>query len=337
MGPSGKIFRIASLAFELDIAISEYSMIEADNMNTVLVTGSAGFIGGHLTDELLKRGHKVVGIDNMSKGLQSTMDSHIEHENFAPAFYDITMKNVESVFSTFRPKYVFHLAAQPGVAPSMEQPAHSDLINTNGTVKMLKLAQEYGAERFIFSSSSSVYGGSTGAPNLESDTPNPRSPYALQKLIGEQYCRLYAAEMGLDTVCLRYFNVIGPRQRADSAYAAVLPAFSVCRKNNVRPTIYGDGLTSRDFCPVESVVSANILAAEYSGELNGEVFNVARGESMSLLQLCEILDLKPPRFEDERKGDVKHSLASIEKIKSTLGHESIKDIETKILETAYSY
>lgn len=306
-------------------------------METVLVTGSAGFIGGHLTDELLRRGYKVVGVDNMSKGLKSTMDSHIEHENFVPSFYDITVKNVESVFYAFRPKYVFHLAARPGVTPSMEQPVCSDLINTNGTVMMLKLAQEYGAERFVFSSSSSIYGGSTGSPNIESDTPNPRSPYALQKLIGEQYCQLYAAEMGLDTVCLRYFNVIGPRQRADSAYAAVLPAFSVCKKNNVRPTIYGDGLTSRDFCPIESVVSANILAAEYSEALSGEAFNVARGKSMSLLQLCEILDLKPPRFEDERKGDVKHSLADIGKIKSILGYKPIGDIESKILETAYSY
>ena len=116
-----------------------------------------------------------------------------------------------------------------------------------------------------------------------------------------------------------------------------MPAFSVCKKNNVRPTIYGDGLTSRDFCPVESVVSANILAAEYSEALSGEVFNVARGKSMSLLQLCEILDLKPPRFEDERKGDVKHSLADIGKIKSVLGYKPIGDIESKILETAYSY
>jgi nucleoside-diphosphate-sugar epimerase len=287
-------------------------------VNTALVTGSAGFIGGHLTDELLRMGY-------------------IEHKNFIPALYDITMKNVEKVFSSYRPKYVFHLAAQPGVAPSMEWPVRSDFINTNGTVMMLKLAQEYGAERFIFSSSSSIYGGSTGAPNLESDTPNPRSPYALQKLVGEQYCRLYAAEMGLDTVCLRYFNVIGPRQRADSAYAAVLPAFSICKKNNIRPIIYGDGLTSRDFCPVESVVSANILAAEYSGELRGEAFNVARGENMSLLQLCEILDLKPPRFEDERKGDVKHSLAGIEKIKSVLGYKPDNNIEARILETAYSY
>jgi len=308
-----------------------------NKMDTVLVTGSAGFIGGHLTDELLKRGYKVVGIDNMTKGLQTTMDSHIEHKNFIPAFYDITSKNVEKAFSSFQPKYVFHLAAQPGVTPSMEQPVRSDFINTNGTVMMLKMAQKYGADRLIFSSSSSVYGGSTGAPSLESDSPKPKSPYALQKLIGEKYCQLYATEIGLDTACLRYFNVIGPRQRADSSYAAVLPAFSVCKKNNIRPTIYGDGLTSRDFCPVESVVSANILAAEYSDSLKGEVFNVARGESMSLLQLCEILDLKVPRFEDERKGDVKHSLASIEKIKNTLGYEPIKDIETKILETAYSY
>jgi len=306
-------------------------------MNTVLVTGSAGFIGGHLTDSLLESGYMVVGIDNMTKGLQSTMDSHIEHKNFVPAFYDITSKNVEEVFSKYRPKYVFHLAARPGVTPSMQDPVGSDFVNINGTTNMLSLSSKYGVGRFIFSSSSSVYGGSDGFPNSETDPPSPKSPYALQKLVGERYCSLFSSKMGLDTASLRYFNVIGERQRADSAYAAVLPAFATCKGKNISPTIFGDGLQSRDFCPVSSIVSANILAAEYGENLNGEVFNVARGKGTSLLQLCEILDLKPPIFKDERLGDIKHSLANIDKIKSILGYRPIDNLEKEILRTSYYY
>ena len=143
--------------------------------------------------------------------------------------------------------------------------------------------------------------------------------------------------MNLDTVSLRYFNVIGERQRADSAYAAVLPAFSVCKGKNISPIIFGDGLQSRDFCPVESVVDANILAAEHKNILNGEVFNVARGQSISLLHLCEILDLKPPIFKDERQGDVKHSLANIDKIRSTFGYIPVDNLEKEILKVSFYY
>ncbi len=305
-------------------------------MDIVLVTGSAGFIGGHLVDKLLKS-YVVIGVDNLSSGLQSTWDSHISHSNFIPAPYDITSNGLERVFENYKIKYVFHLAAKPGVSHSVNKPVFSDFTNINGTVRMLELSRKYNVQRLIFSSSSSVYGGSDGSPNSEDDLPNPKSPYALQKLVGEKYCKLFSKEMGLDTVSLRYFNVIGERQRADSAYAAVLPAFATCKAKNISPTIFGDGLQSRDFCPVSSVVSANILAAEYGENLNGEVFNVARGKGTSLLQLCEILDLKPPIFEGERLGDVKHSLANINKIKSKLGYSPVNNLEEEILRTSYYY
>ena len=305
-------------------------------METVLVTGSAGFIGGHLTDKLLSK-YMVIGVDNLLTGLRSTWDCHISNKNFIPAPYDINSNKLDEVFRNNKIKYVFHLAAKPGVAESVNNPVLSDITNINGTVRLLELSRKYGIERFVFSSSSSVYGGSSSLSNSEDDLPDPKSPYALQKLTGEGYCKLFSNQMNLDTVSLRYFNVIGERQRADSAYAAVLPAFSVCKSKNISPIIFGDGLQSRDFCPVESVVDANILAAEHKNILNGEVFNVARGQSISLLHLCEILDLKPPIFKDKRQGDVKHSLANIDKIRSTLGYIPVDNLEKEILKVSFYY
>ena len=299
-------------------------------MRTALVTGSAGFIGGHLVDKLLQLGYKVVGVDNMRSGLQSTVDSHIKNDNFTQRYLDIRssfFSDVEPVFKEFLPNLVFHLAAIPGVAPSVKEPLISNDTNVGGTVNMLNLSQKYNVERFIFSSSSSVYGGAEQLPTKESTPLNPKSPYALQKKIGEEYCRLFSNVYGLDTACLRYFNVFGPRQRADSAYAAVISAFCDSVKKDKTPVIYGDGEQSRDFCFVENVVSANILAATFDERLDGEVFNVGCGGRITVNSICESLGAKSAFYKEERPGDVRHSQADISKAANMLGYSPFVSYE----------
>jgi nucleoside-diphosphate-sugar epimerase len=302
-------------------------------IKTAIVTGSAGFIGGHLTEGLLREGYKVVGIDNMRSGLQSTMDLHISYDNFIPKYYDIRSEKIDTVFREHRPDAVFHLAAISGVVPSIKEPVISDDINVNGTVNILNIAQKYKCKRVVFSSSSSVYGGSDILPTPESVPLNPRSPYALQKKIGEEYCKMFSDVYGLDTVCLRYFNVFGPRQRADSAYAAVVSAFCDNLKNNTAPTIYGDGEQTRDFCFVENVVSANILAANYNKKLNGESFNVGCGKKITINNLAKIIGTLPPRYEDKRQGDVDKSQADITKIKNILDYNIKTSFEEGVKNT----
>tara|TARA_Y100000034_G_C6873755_1_gene399266 strand:- start:583 stop:1536 length:954 start_codon:yes stop_codon:yes gene_type:complete len=306
-------------------------------LNKVLVTGSAGFIGGHLTDDLLKKEYQVIGVDNMRSGLESTMDSHISYRNFIPKYYDIIDENIENIFRDFRPNIVFHLAAAPGVVQSVNDPLISNEINVRGTVNMLNLSQKYNVKRFIFSSSSSVYGGTKELPTTESCALDPKSPYALQKKIGEDYCRLFSDLYGLDTVCLRYFNVFGPRQRADSAYAAVISSFCNNVKNNANPTIYGDGEQSRDFCFVENVVSANILAATCDVEFSGDVFNIGCGSRITVNSICKALSTKEPIYMPERPGDVKHSQADISKAYDVLGYKPLVSYEEGLKLTLKEY
>ncbi|MAG40247.1 hypothetical protein CMI41_04750 [Candidatus Pacearchaeota archaeon] len=303
------------------------------NFKKALVTGSAGFIGGHLTDSLLKEGYQVMGVDNMYSGLESTMDLHISYENFIPKYYDITDENIEGVFRDFNPDIVFHLAARPGVAQSVSDPIGSNYVNVNGTVNMLNLAKKYNTKRFVFSSSSSVYGGTKELPTRETCVLDPKSPYALQKKVGEDYCKLFSNIYDLDTVCLRYFNVFGPRQRADSAYAAVISAFCDNVKNNTNPIIYGDGEQSRDFCFVENVVSANILAATCDAEFSGDVFNIGCGGRVTVNSICNTLNAKEPIYMPERPGDVKHSQADISKAENILGYKPMHSYDDGLMKT----
>ncbi len=289
-------------------------------MVTAIVTGSAGFIGGHLTEALLKAGNRVIGIDDMRSGLESTMELHISYENFIPKYYDIRSEKIDGVFREFSPNVVFHLAAIPGVTPSVKEPFISNDVNVGGTLNLLNSARKYNVDRFIFSSSSSVYGGTDKLPTKEDCLLNPKSPYALQKKIGEEYCKMFSDLYDLDTVCLRYFNVFGPRQRADSAYAAVISSFCDSIKRDVRPTIYGDGEQSRDFCFVDNVVSANILASNCTYNFSGDIFNVGCGGEVTVNSICKSLGTKDPIYKDDRPGDVRCSQADISKACYILGY-----------------
>lgn len=306
-------------------------------MRKAVVTGSAGFIGGHLTQFLLNEGWEIIGIDNMSSGLQSTMDLHINKGNFTPMYLDLSDFNhigkIDSALSKFQPNVVFHLAAISGVTPSVIDPISSNNANITGLLNMLNLSKKHAVERFVFSSSSSVYGGSEELPTKESCDLAPKSPYALQKKVGEEYCAMFSSLYGLDTVSLRYFNVFGPRQRADSAYAAVISSFCHCLKEGLSPTIYGTGEQSRDFCYVDNVVHANFLAANFDGELGGGAFNVGCGGRVSVKSICESIKTKPPIYSNPRPGDVMHSQADISKAKKMLGYSPIVTYEEGIDKT----
>jgi len=306
-------------------------------MTRAIVTGSEGFIGGHLTDRLLHLGVIVMGIDDMSTGLQSTLDIHQKEYNFISENIDITSPDIHNVISHFKPEYIFHLAAKSGVTPSVLAPTSSDFTNINGTVNLLEAAKNAGVKRFIFSSSSSVYGGSDVLPTPETTPLNPKSPYAMQKMVGEQYCKLFYRLYGLDSAVLRYFNVFGPRQRSDSAYAAVIASFCDAEKNGNNPIIFGSGEQFRDFCYVKNVVDANIKAAQEDGKLKGSVFNVGCGGRITVNQLCAIICSKHPIYKEERAGDVFSSQADITKAKRGLGYHADFSFEDGIEETVWDY
>jgi len=306
-------------------------------MKKAIVTGSEGFIGGHLTDNLLERGVEVLGIDDMSSGLQSTFESHIKHPNYIGKQISITDSRISSIFAEFKPDVVFHLAAKSGVAPSVNNPTFSDFTNINGSVNLLEAAKDSGVKRFVFSSSSSIYGGSENLPTSEGERSNPKSPYALQKLAVEEYCKLFSNLYGIETISLRYFNIFGPRQRSDSAYAAVIAAFADAEKRGVRPTIFGSGEQFRDFTYVKNVVDANILAATTEKRLSGEVANIGCGGKITVNDLCKIICSNSPNYEEERPGDVFSSTADITAAKKLIGYDPVWSFGSGLRETMEWY
>ena len=306
---------------------------------TIVVTGCAGFIGSNFVQRFHERYPKthIVGIDDLSTGRRDAVSPHI-------TFVKGSILNetlIEKTFAQHKPDYVFHFAALPRVAYSLQFPRKSSEVNMLGTVTVLDAARRHGVKRVMYSSSSSVYGTARKFPTTERENmPNPQSLYALQKYTGEHLCRLFSSLYGLDTVSLRYFTVFGPGQYGDAAYATVICAWleSVYFPTHKKAFIEGNGTQSRDFCYIDNVVAANILAMEKQGALNGEVFNIAHGDNTSLNTLrahIERLTGRSLAFEKRpsRVGDVRKTAADIKKARRVLGYRPTVDLEEGLRRT----
>jgi nucleoside-diphosphate-sugar epimerase len=313
------------------------------NVNA-LVTGGAGFIGGHLSEALLTLGAKVVILDDMSGGLESNIQ--LLKNKFADRVEFINGSILDPAAltrATRNCKYVFHQAALGSVPRSMEQPELYLNVNIIGTLKVLQAAKEAGVARVMFAASSSAYGDAPTLPKHEEMPVSPLSPYAVSKVAGEGLMRTFALGYGLDTASLRYFNIFGPRQNANSAYAAVIAAFAKALAAGKAPFIFGDGTQSRDFTYVENAVYANLLAAASTTPIRGETLNVACALQVSVselaIQMCKMYgrpDLSPA-YGPVRAGDVLHSLACLDKTKRILGYKPIVDFVSGLDRTVTWY
>lgn len=298
-----------------------------------LVTGGAGFIGSHLVDALLVRGDRVRVLDDLSNGLAENVPEGAQLAVGDVSDYEVVAAAVEGI------DVVFHQAGLGSVRRSVEAPRRTDLVNAHGTLVVLDAARHAGVRRVVGASSSSVYGGAAPLPTRETHPVLPRSPYAVSKLALEHYCRVFHELMGVETVCLRYFNVYGPRQRADSPYAAVIPLFVDALRHGRPEVVHGDGLQSRDFTFVADAVQANLLAAEAPVErCGGRVYNVAGGEQHSVLDLLAVLAKltgvdAEPKHTDPRPGDVRHSHADLEAARTDLGYEPQVSLEEGLRRT----
>ena len=306
----------------------------------VLVTGGAGFIGSHIVERLLKEGNSVVVLDNFSSGKESNLSFVSDYASSAVSFQMIRgdIINYEDCLKACRGiDWITHQAALRSVPKSMEAPHSYNAVNIDGTLNILEAAKECGVKRVVIASSSSVYGDTDQFPESELAYPLLISPYALSKLAGEFYCRIFSENFGLETVALRYFNVFGPRQALDDEYAVVIPKFITSILNDERPPIFGNGKQSRDFTYIDNVVEANLLAGTVDG-VSGEVFNVANGCDNSVLDLVQEINKIlgksiEPEFLPLRKGDVFRTLADVTKLKEKLGFKNLVNFEEGLKRT----
>ena len=305
-------------------------------MAKYLVTGGAGFIGSHLVETLLKHGEQVTVLDNFSTGKEENL-LFVDKLTVPSGEFTLLRGDIRDLATCNEAckgvEFVLHQAALGSVPRSIDDPITTNAVNIQGTLNMLVAARDAQVKRFVYASSSSVYGDVHSAglsktevkPKVESQIPNPQSPYAVSKLTGEYYCRVFYKVYQLETISLRYFNVFGQRQDANSHYAAVIPKFITALLDNHAPTIYGDGEQSRDFTHVDNVVQANLKGCSTSPEAPGTVFNIACGDRITLntlyAHLCELMDAKQePHYASPRPGDVRHSLADISRAAAVLNY-----------------
>ena len=303
-------------------------------MMRIVITGGAGFIGSNLAEVLaLAPNNEVCVVDDLSTGKVENLPIASGIEFIKGSITDLQLMNEVLADADF----VFHQAALPGVQRSIEDPAHANEVNIRGTLNVLMAARDAGVKKVIYASSSSVYGDTPELPKREGMTPNPLSPYAVTKLVGEYYCKVFNDVYGLSTISLRHFNVYGPRQDPHSEYAAVIPRFVSRVLKGEPPIIYGDGQQTRDFTFVKDVVNANILAM--NSDATG-VYNIASGRMISIQELATLItrltgrdsDLEPV-FDKPRKGDVRHSLADISRARAVMGYKPEYSLERGLEET----
>lgn len=318
-----------------------YKNLKFDKKDVFLVTGGAGFIGSNLCEAILNLGYQVKCLDNLSTGTQNNVDLFIDNPHYS--FIKGDIRNMDTCLDACEGiTYVLHQAAWGSVPRSIEMPLLYEEINIKGTLNMMEAARQKGVRKFIYASSSSVYGDYHDLPKKEGFEGELLSPYALTKRVCEEYGKLYYKLYGLETYGLRYFNVFGRRQNPEGTYAAVIPKFIKQLLNNERPIINGDGKQSRDFTYIENVIEANLKACKASYKGAGQIFNIAFGGRECLIdvyyELNRILGKNiEPIFGPERKGDIKHSNADISKAKKFLGYEAEWSFEKGISEAIEWY
>ena len=307
-------------------------------MSTYLVTGGAGFIGSHIVHELLTRGERVRVLDDLSSGRRENLEGMVDRVQL----FEADIRELDRIRPAFEGvEYVLHLAARSSVALSIEDPVTSTAVNIGGTVNVLLAARDAGVKRTVFAGSAAVYGDNPVLPRVESQEPQPLSPYALTKLAGEQYCRIFTQVFGHPAVPLRFFNIFGPRQNPHSPYTGVLSKFIVAYIRGDTPVILGDGEQSRDFTYVANVVDA-VLRACSAPAAPGRPINVGVGASFTLNQTVALLDAifgrkVKPSFGPERPGDVRHSRADVTLARQLLGYEPSVSFEEGLRRTVEWY
>lgn len=301
-----------------------YKNIKFPEGSKFLVTGSAGFIGSNLVEAILKLGYKVRGLDNLSTGKKENVEEFLDKPNYE--FIEGDIRDLETCMKACEGiDYVLNQAAWGSVPRSIEMPLFYEEVNIKGTLNMMEAARQTGVKKFVYASSSSVYGDEPNLPKKEGREGNVLSPYALTKKVDEEYGKLYTKLYALDTYGMRYFNVFGRRQDPNGAYAAVIPKFIKQLLNDEQPTINGDGKQSRDFTYIENVIEANLKACNASHDAAGQAYNIAYGGREFLIDIYTHLlnalgkDIQP-NFGPDRKGDIKHSNADISKAKKLLGY-----------------